>query len=944
MNKIALTVIFIYFWLSANSTEPVSINSRDFMMAGKDHFLADRYNMAIKSLNLALDRLYSDPVKRNTELLQCRAYLANAYWYNGNTTEADEMIKVCETGLNEISYSPDARLIEVCMLMAEYYLNAGYPDELSDRSIDLAVEFLNKVMPGDPALTGILYYLKGHSKYLKRDFENSVQYFNQSAEYLRKFPSLVRYECFNYIYLTYIFSSIEKENKKAIEFGNAVLERQDLPQETRSMIYYLTGLAFKELEDTASVLDYCRKAIISASSLSSTVNKSVLYRAYHQLAIINKKNRKVYLDYLNKALEQALLISEKNKDVIFIYYRLAHFYYSEKNYNEALYLLQKALINGSDTFDDLSFLSNPTLDAIKPYQYMVNILALKANALIRINISNMAYVETALQCTELASEMLEKKLNDVELENSGLMIAESSQRIFNNAVIYSTLLYQNKGIKEYAERAFYYSEKGKMQVLRMNTARPEILKKSGVPDSTILKSIDLANEILGVENRMALHTSTNRDELASRLSDRLTYLYDQRDLLNNYILQSYPEYNRRRYDVKVPGINEIRSVIQSDQALIEYQLTSKQLITFVITKDQFEVYSQWITNQTKEHIEIIRRLISENPIVNYTDSNFSCFINSSHLLYNVLIAPVYENIKGKRLIIIPHDKLSLIPFEVLIRKNYTGRPDYRNLDWLIREFPVIYAFSANFLFEDPEKKYDRRTAIFVPGYYSANDNNRDYLEGTVEEAEYLRKAIHGKVFSNEKANEANFKRESPLYGMIHLASHTKVNDRRPDLSYFIMNATTSDETNDGKLYAFEIKQLKLNAKLAVLSGCNTGFGRLRLSEGFISLARSFYYAGIRTVAFTLWSVADVSSAEIMKKFYKEIDDGQTLDRAMMKSKVSFISDADPVKAHPYYWAGFIISGKADAVINKKLLGHTGIWLIILLTLTTGLVAFKKIIG
>ena len=50
--------------------------------------------------------------------------------------------------------------------------------------------------------------------------------------------------------------------------------------------------------------------------------------------------------------------------------------------------------------------------------------------------------------------------------------------------------------------------------------------------------------------------------------------------------------------------------------------------------------------------------------------------------------------------------------------------------------------------------------------------------------------------------------------------------------------------------------MKLNAQLVMLSGCNTGYGLLRRSEGLISIARSFFYTGVRTIGYTLWPVAD----------------------------------------------------------------------------------------
>jgi CHAT domain-containing protein len=111
--------------------------------------------------------------------------------------------------------------------------------------------------------------------------------------------------------------------------------------------------------------------------------------------------------------------------------------------------------------------------------------------------------------------------------------------------------------------------------------------------------------------------------------------------------------------------------------------------------------------------------------------------------------------------------------------------------------------------------------------------------------------------------------------------------------------------------------MKFNAQLVVLSGCNTGFGKLRFSEGLVSLARSFFYTGVRTVAFTLWPVADNAGSDLVSLFYKGLGHRQTLDVALRNAKLTFLDHADPVKVHPFYWANYIVVGRTDEVPLRK---------------------------
>ena len=41
------------------------------------------------------------------------------------------------------------------------------------------------------------------------------------------------------------------------------------------------------------------------------------------------------------------------------------------------------------------------------------------------------------------------------------------------------------------------------------------------------------------------------------------------------------------------------------------------------------------------------------------------------------------------------------------------------------------------------------------------------------------------------------------------------------------------------------------ANMAVLSACNTGFGKIEKGEGVMSMARAFHFSGIPSVAMSL---------------------------------------------------------------------------------------------
>jgi CHAT domain-containing protein len=315
--------------------------------------------------------------------------------------------------------------------------------------------------------------------------------------------------------------------------------------------------------------------------------------------------------------------------------------------------------------------------------------------------------------------------------------------------------------------------------------------------------------------------------------------------------------------------------------------------------------------------------------------SFQAFISSSVYLYQKLIEPIYDKIEGKRLLIVPHNQLTQIPFEVLIREEpKKDQPDYRSLNYLIREFPVAYAFSANLLINNNHKKFGSGTAIFLPEYRpSLGNSHRDSLlvtlDGAAYEAREIRRLTGGKLFRRDRADESTFKAKAPLYRILHISSHSIMNVTDPDLSYLAMTAP-HDTIEDGNLYSYEISQLKLQAQMVVLSGCNTGYGWLLQSEGLISLARSFLYTGIRTVAYTLWPLADKAGSDLVSSFYRAMRSRLPLDKAMRKTKLGYLENADPVMAHPYYWSGYIVAGKTDPVPVFRFT----FWIIVLLSTAT----------
>jgi CHAT domain-containing protein len=115
-------------------------------------------------------------------------------------------------------------------------------------------------------------------------------------------------------------------------------------------------------------------------------------------------------------------------------------------------------------------------------------------------------------------------------------------------------------------------------------------------------------------------------------------------------------------------------------------------------------------------------------------------------------------------------------------------------------------------------------------------------------------------------------------------------------------------SEDGNLFAGEIYNLNLNASLVTLSACQTGLGKISKGEGVIGLSRALVYAGAKSLIVSFWSVADESTAELMKDFYREMlqHPQATFSTNLRQAKLRLIQNEKYTA--PYYWAPFILIG------------------------------------
>ena len=202
-------------------------------------------------------------------------------------------------------------------------------------------------------------------------------------------------------------------------------------------------------------------------------------------------------------------------------------------------------------------------------------------------------------------------------------------------------------------------------------------------------------------------------------------------------------------------------------------------------------------------------------------------------LFLFLIQPVLERIKSKRLVIIPHEELNYIPFQIFLNPA-DGR-------FLGERFQISYAPSASILLG-----FKRSSSLSGGRLLAVADPDIPFA---VKEVKYLaelfpeqRKVETGDIMPRE----CDVKTWARDYDIVHLSVHGKFNEGAPMLSYLKLGEGGGD---DGKLTAAEMYGLPLDkSRLVVLSACETGKTQATHGNEILGMMRGLLFAGANSSA------------------------------------------------------------------------------------------------
>ena len=332
-------------------------------------------------------------------------------------------------------------------------------------------------------------------------------------------------------------------------------------------------------------------------------------------------------------------------------------------------------------------------------------------------------------------------------------------------------------------------------------------------------------------------------------------------------------------------VEQLSSLLQSGLSLVEYTLMIDEIAVWVVMKDGIA----WTRVPTSR--KEIRRLVRE---YRKRIQNIGPPGGLPERLYQALISPVSDHIKDVNILaIVPHDILHYLSFASL--KATEG--------YLIDRYALVYLSSASittFLYTLPPRDMESKEKAIAVGNPELGEMNYDLPLAEMEAGSLRWTFPDLDLLIRERAKESLLKENIGRYRVIHIASHGEFNELNPLFSSLKL---AGDQKEDGSLEVNEVFPLPIKADLVSLSACQSGLGEITSGDELIGLNRAFFYSGARSVISSLWRVDDLSTALVMKHFYRlyhKENKAESLRRAQLTVRRSF--------HHPAYWAGLSLSG------------------------------------
>ncbi len=725
-------------------------------------------------------------------------------------------------------------------------------------------------------------------------------------------------------------------------------------------IYLNMGMAYASLEKYEDALACFRK--VNARKMPGVLNEM----AYAQMQLHRPDSSARLLDqwWKQNSTGHANDLDKGTNDL----YR-AGLLAAQQQYLPALNSLQKAIILFSRNFNNEDIFSNPsnftgTFASYRLYD------ALYQKALLFGNLYRSQpkeeYIVASYAAYQAAISILRYIEKNYETDDAKIFLKKKNAELYQGALSVCMELYRLHPGDRYLEQAFMISEKNKASVIMANLQQTQFQRtpetgeagrgmgeaagangattERGAAEGLLQKERNIKYNIARLN--VKIEEATGSQQEAAMAREKSAYEIQLSQLQKEW--EKNDRYYQAKYADTMPGVKELQQHLGDQQQLISFYVTPAAVHIFLLTRSSFAYTRVDSVSALQEEVggwlEALKTTESGRKFKGY---------DIGARLYDRLIKPIQAAIPAREeWIVVPDGFLWFLPFESLPEEEGSDRAGGSaggsngaggDGKTLLETTTISYRFSSRMLVVPPSRSNDGPPAgilSFAPfashgGRFDGPDSVRfGSLPASGEEIANLA----GRRYMDSSATRERFLQEIGQYPIIHLATHAVSSPSTASAS-FVAFYPRRGSLIDDCLFLEELYGLDMHsARMVVISACETGQGQLVNSEGVISLARAFAYAGCESTISSLWKADDRSTSLILQKFYQYLHKGYTRSKALQQAKLDYLA-GDAVNKNPAYWSHLILIGNTEPLYKKKYPLKWGI-VIICLGLVVGAVVFR----
>ena len=266
--------------------------------------------------------------------------------------------------------------------------------------------------------------------------------------------------------------------------------------------------------------------------------------------------------------------------------------------------------------------------------------------------------------------------------------------------------------------------------------------------------------------------------------------------------------------------------------------------------------------------------------------------NCLQSLFEIIIEPVAEFIQGEKLIVVPDGPFCLVPYSALSES--------------IRIHTVPSLSTLQLITQSPEDFHHKTGALLV-GDPAMDEVPLKLLQLPCarKEVEMIGRRLKILPLTGKNATKRAVLERITSVALIHFAAHGRCETGEIALAPNLERTSQTPKEEDFILTIPDVQAVQLKARLVVLSCCHSGKGEIK-SEGVVGMARSFLFAGARSVLVSLWAIDDKATLLFMDCFYQHLVEGKHASVALHQAMKSLRESED--YGYEKYWAPFVLIG------------------------------------